>query len=339
MILCSFKVSRGNFIAGRMSEELLSAEDYEAIAAAVMETERGRWFLREYAARNRNADTSQILDVLRRLEERMAAPAMAAPAAPPLVSLDTLPISLDEPPTADTSPFDANAIAQWIAEARHEMRSLREEAGHNGRILRDGDDFDAISAASDHAINSVLNAAERIQEMSWMLRERGIDAQACDELDQRASEIYLACSFQDTASRRLASLVETFTLIDQHISQGLQQSQIVVPRLEHEFAELEHDISAPERPKSVPDELTANKVETKAPLAVVEAAAIIPHAQPVQSKRPHGKSQNHGKPQNLGNLALVQEVDEDILIEARPAWIAGIDYSELSFNEKIALFS
>ena len=29
--------------------------DYEAIAAAVMETVRGRWFLGEYARRNRNA--------------------------------------------------------------------------------------------------------------------------------------------------------------------------------------------------------------------------------------------------------------------------------------------
>ena len=34
--------------------------DYEAIAAAVMETLRGRWFLAEFAKRNRNADTELI---------------------------------------------------------------------------------------------------------------------------------------------------------------------------------------------------------------------------------------------------------------------------------------
>ena len=36
-------------------------EDYAAIAEAFMETSRGRWFLTEYAKRNRNADTRMVL--------------------------------------------------------------------------------------------------------------------------------------------------------------------------------------------------------------------------------------------------------------------------------------
>ena len=38
--------------------------DYEAIRDAFMETSRGRWFLGEYAKRNRNADTSMVLDAV-----------------------------------------------------------------------------------------------------------------------------------------------------------------------------------------------------------------------------------------------------------------------------------
>ncbi|WP_413993440.1 hypothetical protein ACMDCR_15920 [Labrys okinawensis] len=49
-------------------EPLLSDEDYGAIEAAVMETARGRWFLAEYARRNRNADTDAVLSAIRRLE-------------------------------------------------------------------------------------------------------------------------------------------------------------------------------------------------------------------------------------------------------------------------------
>ncbi|MDZ5448351.1 hypothetical protein [Labrys sp. ZIDIC5] len=49
-------------------EPLLSEEDYGAIEAAVMETARGRWFLAEYARRNRNADTDAVLAAIRRLE-------------------------------------------------------------------------------------------------------------------------------------------------------------------------------------------------------------------------------------------------------------------------------
>lgn len=46
-------------------------EDYDAIEAAVMETARGRWFLMEFARRNRNADTSVLLDAIARLENQM----------------------------------------------------------------------------------------------------------------------------------------------------------------------------------------------------------------------------------------------------------------------------
>src|SRR5476649_138830 len=48
-------------------------EDYEAISTAFMETSRGRWFLGEYARRNRNADTSMVLDAVARIEENLAA--------------------------------------------------------------------------------------------------------------------------------------------------------------------------------------------------------------------------------------------------------------------------
>src|SRR5437773_1813446 len=48
-------------------------EDYAAISEAFMETSRGRWFLGEYAKRNRNADTSMVLDAVARIEQSLAA--------------------------------------------------------------------------------------------------------------------------------------------------------------------------------------------------------------------------------------------------------------------------
>ena len=50
-----------------------SEEDYDAISQAFMETSRGRWFLGEYARRNRNADTCMVLDAVSRIEESLAA--------------------------------------------------------------------------------------------------------------------------------------------------------------------------------------------------------------------------------------------------------------------------
>src|SRR6478735_5608863 len=48
-------------------------EDYAAISEAFMETSRGRWFLAEYARRNRNADTRMVLDAVARIEQGLAA--------------------------------------------------------------------------------------------------------------------------------------------------------------------------------------------------------------------------------------------------------------------------
>lgn len=46
----------------------LTEDDFEAIEDAVMETARGRWFLREYTRRARAADTGKLLEVLLRVE-------------------------------------------------------------------------------------------------------------------------------------------------------------------------------------------------------------------------------------------------------------------------------
>jgi hypothetical protein len=43
--------------------------DFAAIEAAVMETSRGRWFLREFARRNRHANTAVVLDAISRLQD------------------------------------------------------------------------------------------------------------------------------------------------------------------------------------------------------------------------------------------------------------------------------
>ena len=52
---------------------LPNEQDYDAIREAFMETSRGRWFLGEYAKRNRNADTTMVLDAVARIEQAMAA--------------------------------------------------------------------------------------------------------------------------------------------------------------------------------------------------------------------------------------------------------------------------
>ena len=43
-------------------------ESFESLEAAVLETQRGRWFLEEYTRRQRSAETLAILEILKKLE-------------------------------------------------------------------------------------------------------------------------------------------------------------------------------------------------------------------------------------------------------------------------------
>lgn len=60
----------------------VSPHDYDLIEDAVMETARGRWFLKEYARRVRAAETASLLGALQRIEALVAARGPAAAAMP-----------------------------------------------------------------------------------------------------------------------------------------------------------------------------------------------------------------------------------------------------------------
>lgn len=111
--------------------------DYDAISAAFMETSRGRWFLGEYAKRNRNADTRMVLDAVARIEENLAAQKQA--------SDDRLPAALEAIRRAMDEAKDAAAQAgarteQSLAPIRSAAQTIREilmrlrEIGADGRI-------------------------------------------------------------------------------------------------------------------------------------------------------------------------------------------------------------
>src|SRR6202040_1647882 len=75
----------------------------------------------------------------------------------------------------------------------------------------------SIVRTTEQATSAILAAAERVQEMAWTLRERGTDSDACDALDQRATDIYSACSFQDLTGQRTRKVVEVMRFLEERI--------------------------------------------------------------------------------------------------------------------------
>jgi hypothetical protein len=173
----------------------LSDADYESIESAVMETGRGRWFLAEFARRNRTADTNMLLEAISRLENSVGGEKAAL--------------------AADHVRQDLMEMAKIIAQLKIELASDDPEVN---RFEQATEALDAVVRTTENATSSILEAAEQIQEIAWTLREQGASDEACDTLNQRAADIYTACSFQDLTAQRTKKVVLTMRSIEGRIN-------------------------------------------------------------------------------------------------------------------------
>ncbi|CAO4196330.1 hypothetical protein [Methylorubrum extorquens] len=175
----------------------LDASQYDAIEDAVRETERGRWFLTEYARRNRNADTEVLLDAIRRIENA---------------------VTTDRPDDVGRFRGDLMEMADAIARTRAEVAALSTAEQGESRLTVASEALDAIVRATERATSDILSAAEEVQEAAWTLRETGIDSELCDALDRHATQIYTACSFQDLTAQRTSRVVHTLRYLENRIA-------------------------------------------------------------------------------------------------------------------------
>ncbi|EJN07676.1 hypothetical protein PMI42_07691 [Bradyrhizobium sp. YR681] len=155
-------------------------QDYDAIREAFMETARGRWFLGEYAKRNRNADTSMVLDAVAKIEETLAAQRQ------PVVE-DRLPEALVE-----------------IRRAVREAETIAIAA------------FDP--AAIEASLAAIPRGVRIIKEISWRWREIGADGRICDLIDSQLASIEAACGQISTVDPRV-ELKAAFDLLRDRIDQ------------------------------------------------------------------------------------------------------------------------
>jgi chemotaxis protein CheZ len=174
-----------------------SDADYELIAAAVLETARGRWFLAEHARRNRHSDTKLVLDAIEKLERTFAH-------RPEMPETDRVRVDLVEMMNAITRTKSEIAAMQPAGSKRSQFDSASAELG-------------GIVDATEKAASDILAAAERVQEIAWTLREQGVDATVCDLIDAQATEIYTACSFQDITGQRTRKVIEVMRFLEARI--------------------------------------------------------------------------------------------------------------------------
>ncbi|MGP0093633.1 MAG: hypothetical protein ACLPKB_27375 [Xanthobacteraceae bacterium] len=209
-----------------------SESEYEAICATVMESARGRWFLSEFARRNRHADTRLVVDAIGRLEA-----AIRGDQAQPV---DHLRSALSD-------------MAEAIARAKADIAAIKSSDDQEGRIIEASEELDSIVDATEHATSTILAAAEHVQEIAWTMREQDINARYCDELDVEATAIYTACSFQDLTGQRTHKVVQVMRYIEGRIN-----------ALADVWGDLAKPAKAKAKPQAAPNGLDSIEMEAQA---------------------------------------------------------------------------
>src|SRR3954454_1130669 len=192
-------------------------EDYAAISEAFMETSRGRWFLGEYAKRNRNADTSMVLDAVARIEQSLAAQKEESLAIQREAANAQRDAANAQREAANAQREAAEAVADnslaeaKLVEALIAIRGALEAAQTSA--------MGAIDAlALNERLAPVRKGARVIREIAWRLREIGNDGRICDLIDSQVTVIEKGAE-QISSDEAKAALSAAFAAIEGRIAE------------------------------------------------------------------------------------------------------------------------
>jgi hypothetical protein len=183
--------------------------DYDAICAAVTATARGRWFLDEFARRNRNTDTLQVLDAIARMEAAV-------------VSERTK--QTDKQANQEVR-IELLEMGRAIARARADVAESRPESQEL-----------AAKPAGTTAAPDITGAAERLRQIAWTMRACSVEIATSDQIGQIADAILSADALRNLGDQRARKLTEALhhlehridRMLDGHLSAAIADAEKLV---------------------------------------------------------------------------------------------------------------
>jgi hypothetical protein len=172
-------------------------EQYDALENAVMESARGRWFLAEYAKRNRAADTMMLLDALKKLEN--VASASSAKAARP------------QP--------DTEQLASAIRAARSEIASTHNDLLPDGGYLpADAALYDRIALDARLASSEIAKRSMSLRVIAGGLKAATVEEEHVEAVEANARSLETLSWSQEVLSERIAKAMGLLRHIDEALT-------------------------------------------------------------------------------------------------------------------------
>lgn len=180
----------------------LSEEEFDQIEEAIARTTKGRAFLRRFHRRAHGAAAEEVRSMLLEFRNSWHQQNEVVEAAK---HVEVLRLELME-------------MAASIEQARREVAALRPPDGGGDKITSATNELDAIVISTERASFEILNAAERLMDLSGKLKADGADPGLCSEIEGEVTNIFTACSFQDLTGQRTSKVVNALRYIEQRVN-------------------------------------------------------------------------------------------------------------------------
>jgi len=166
-----------------MSQSLLSAayseEDFQALEATLLASERGRWFLAEHARRRSRLETRSLVASLERLER-----------------------FVDDRATA------GDAVARELEGITAALVQMTQEIVGPPDPENRKDPFGRIVLEAERASELVASAGARVDEIAEALERQGVEREVADALHAQCEVVREAMTVHAANARRVKALAE-----------------------------------------------------------------------------------------------------------------------------------
>ncbi|MGB0750163.1 MAG: protein phosphatase CheZ [Magnetospiraceae bacterium] len=120
---------------------------------------------------------------------------------------------------------ELNALQRSIQETKAEIAALRPHDEDDDQLLRVTHELDAVVEATEGATETILEAAEQIDELANSIGLSAADEterQQTEEIQERIIKIFEACNFQDLTGQRITKIVNTLKFVDERIQSMIE---------------------------------------------------------------------------------------------------------------------
>lgn len=157
----------------------------------------------------RHAELMTEIRTLREAIARQNPAVQPAPAQPPaLCDMRKLKIELD-------------VIGEAIKQTKEEIVNLQDHGFDNSRIARVSGELAAVVTGTEQATGRILESAEEIEEiaraLSALVRDQ-FEADLVQDLQDRVTQIYEACNFQNLTGQRIGKVASTLAMVEDHLA-------------------------------------------------------------------------------------------------------------------------